>query len=908
MRGGGLRAVDVYRALLWCYPGRFRDEYGAEMADVFTEQLREARLHAGPRGAAAIWAGTLVDLIPSAVREHRHVIRQDLRHAVRILAANPGFTAVAVLSLALGIGANGAIFSLLNSVMMSTLAVRNPHELVMLTDTGASGVSVGSQSGDRALLTYTEFRQLQAERGTFASLMASGSALQRISARVAGREPEEIAVRLVSMSYFATLGVPARLGQIFDDGPEPAEGSVPYAVISHEYWQRQFGGQPDVLGRTIAFRDGAVSVIGVAPASFLGETVGERPDVWVPLAMQAVVLPGRAWLRDQPGNVEKVMWLHAFGRLEPGVTLERAQTHANVIFQQGLADYYSSVGDASTRARFLDQRLRLREAATGASSLRDSFAEPLYVLLGAAGLVLLIACSNLGNLLLARTTTRHREMAVRLALGATRGRLMRQLLTESLCLATLGGLVGLAMAVLLRQGLLRLVSDSIALPVAFDHRVLGFVFGLTLVAGLLLGLLPALRITKTQAVTGLREQGRGIAGSVAWLRVGKLVVVGQLALSLPLLVGAGLLVRTLINLQQIDLGYPKDDVLTVRVDGEAAGYDPVRQAIAFDALLARIRAMPAVRAATYSNNGLFAGSDSGDEIIVDGYTSTGRDDRGSRYDQVGPGYFSTLGIPVVLGREITEQDRAGGQTVGVINEAFAKRFFAGRNPLGLRVTLAYAEQRHPFEIVGVVRDSRQNRLRGDIEHRLYVPATQPAASITSVSFIIRPRGEVSSLLTDVRRVIQQAEPKMVVADAGPLSAALDRRVVQDRLLARLSIAFGVVAVLLAAIGLYGVLSYGVARRTQEIGVRKALGAQHVALIAMIVRETGWLVLLGLIAGSAVSAGALRLISSRLYGLSPTDPLTFAGAIAGLALVAGLATWLPAYRASRVDPLVALRQE
>jgi putative ABC transport system permease protein len=315
-----------------------------------------------------------------------------------------------------------------------------------------------------------------------------------------------------------------------------------------------------------------------------------------------------------------------------------------------------------------------------------------------------------------------------------------------------------------------------------------------------------------------------------------------------------------------------------------------------------------VRAATYSNNGLFQGSDNGDQIVVEGYTPKGRDDTGSRYDQIGPGYFSTLGVQVLLGREIMEEDRAGGRTVCVINETFARRFFEGRNPIGVHVTQQYADERHSYEVVGVVRDARQNRLRAEIEHRFYVPATQPAAAISAVTFIIRPRGDASTVLADVRRVIQQTEPKMPIGRAGTVIDAIDERIVQDRRLARLSIAFGVVAVLLASMGLYGVLSCGVARRTNEIGIRKALGARHGTLVAMILRETGWLLLAGLIAGGALSAAAIRLITSRLYGLSPGDPATFVAATAGLALVAVIATLMPAYRASRVDPLVALRYE
>src|SRR5262245_12640755 len=549
-----MTAADVYRALLWCYPSQFRHEYGGEMVGAFSEQMRDARHTSGRLAQAGVWMTTLADILPTALREHTHVIRQDLRYALRILIGNPGFTVVAVLSLALGIGANTAIFSLLNSVLFSRLPVKDPQALVILTDPATQGVAIGADVGEggRSLVTYTEFRQLQEQTETFTSLMASQSSLSRTNARVDGGEPEDLAVRLVSASYFPTLGVTPVLGRTFDATREPAEASMPFAVLSYEFWQRRFAGRPDVLDKTLTFRGGIVSVIGVMPPGFFGETIGERPDAWVPLVMQSAVMPGRAWLLDQPGSFEKVMFLHAFGRLRPGVSLERAQANVNVVFQQGLAGYYGTLANEAHRKRFLNQHLVLRPAATGASSLRDDFAQPLQVLLGAAALVLLIACSNLGNLLLARTTARNREMAVRLALGASRGRLTRQLLTESLCLAMLGGVSGLATGFVLRAGLLRLVSDNaIAMPAALDLRVLAFVLGLTLVCGLFLGLLPAMRVTNAEAITGLREQGRGIAGSVAWLRIGKAVVIGQLALSLPLLVGAGLPVRALVNLQRV---------------------------------------------------------------------------------------------------------------------------------------------------------------------------------------------------------------------------------------------------------------------------------------------------------------------------------------------------------------------
>jgi predicted permease len=899
-----MRGADVYRVLLRCYPAPFRREYGDEMVWAFDAELRDAR-RAGVAARLAIWARTLRDLVPTAFREHRHVLMQDIRHAIRILRASPGFTLVAIASLALGIGANTAIFSLLNQVLLTTLPVREPQALVLFTNPESQGIGIGSQSGERSLMTYQEFLALQRSATTLSSVMAASSSLQRVPARLDGAEPEELPISVVSTSYFSTLGVAAAVGRTFEGAREPAEGAVPHAVISHELWQRRFGGRADVIGRPIALREGTFQIIGVAPASFLGETVGQRPDAWLPLANLPQILPGRPWLHDIPGTVEKVMWLQVFGRLRPGASLEAASAEANVAFRQELSAFYAALPDAEGRRGFMNQRLTVRPAAGGASAVTD-FANPLLVLLGGAGIVLLIACANLGNLLLSRTTARAREVAVRLALGAGRGRLVRQLLTESLCLAVAGGACGLLLAIVLRQALLQLLVDPIALPAAGDARVRSFVVALTLVVGLLLGLLPALRITKTAVIGGLREQGRGIAGSAAWLRIGRAVVVGQLALSLPLLVGAGLLARTLINLQRVDLGYATADLLTVRVDAQSAGYDPQRQAQALEDLLGRLRTVPGIGGVTFSNNGIFGGSDNGDEITVEGYTPKGDGDRGSSYDAVGPGYFSTLGVPVLIGREITEQDRAGGAQVCVINETFARRFFAGRHPIGLHVTQRYADQSHTYEVVGVVRDSRQNRLRGPVEHRFYTPATQPAASINAVSYIIRPRGDAGAVLGAVRKTIQAAEPRMAVTRAVAVEEQVGRRLSQDRMMAQLSIAFGAVAALLAALGLYGVLSYGVTRRTRELGVRKALGAQHGTLMAMILRETGWLLAGGLVLGAALAAGAVTLIASRLYGLSPADPLTFVVAVGALGIVALAATWLPAHRASRVDPLTALR--
>lgn len=897
--------VRLYRTLLWCYPAPFREEYGAEMVSAFGAQVREARQQGGWWPETSVWLRTLTDLFRTASREHSHMIGQDVRYAFRTLASQPGFAAVAVLSLALGIGANTAIFSLLHSVLMSALPVRDPQGLVMLTDPASSGVGHGSQSNDRALLTHTEFEQLRDRTSVFSSLMAAQSQLERVSARVAGGVPEEIRYRLVSAEYFSTLGVPAWLGRAFS----PADDrTAPLAVLSHQFWQRRLGGRPDVAGTRVAIHQGVFTVVGVMPASFFGETVGERPDLWLPLSLQPVVLPGRDWLHDQPGTVEKTMWLHVFGRLQPGTTLESAQSAANVVFQQGLAAHYGSALTPDRAKTFLNQRLRLRPAVTGASQLRGQVAEPLTLLQAAAGVVLLITCANLANLLLARATGRLRETSVRLALGAGRSQLIRQSLTESLVLAGLGGVAGMAAAWALRVGLLHLASGRVDLPLTADVRVLGFAFALTLLTGLILGLLPTLRMLGADTMAGLREQGRGLTGSSAWLRTSRSLVAGQLALSLPLVLAAALLVQTLLHLQHVNLGYPMDRLLMVDVDARTAGYPESSQFRLYQQVLALLQAVPGVRDATWSNNGLFTGSDSGDSVRVEGYTPTGQGDGNSRYEHVGPRYFSALGIPLLLGREITERDQSTGPKVCVINEAFAKRFFAGRNPLGLHVTQLFGNQRNTFEVVGVARDARSRSLRDAVEHRYYVPAAQPIFAQDSVTFAIRTVGEPSAILNAVRRAVLSINPNLPVTDARPLNQLVDERMAQDRLLARLSTAFGVVALLLAAIGLYGVLSYGVARRTNEIGIRKALGAPQGAVMAMILRETGVLLAVGLVAGIALSAAGGRLITSRLYGTVPTDPATLAGGVAVLAAVALLAAWLPARRASRVDPVIALRYE
>ncbi len=833
---------------------------------------------------------------------------QDLRYARRTMAARPGFTAVAVLSLALGIGADTAIFGLWNGVLHASLpAVSEPGQLVMLSNPDEAGSWTGRLEGTRSWLTYGEFEQLRDHADAFSAVMASQSSFSTWQVRVDGGAWEEASGRLVSGGFFQVLGVGPAIGRLFTTAEDHAD--APYAVISHSYWQRRFGGRSDVLGQALTIRKAAVTIVGVAPAGFVGETSGQQPDFWLPLRMQPTVLPGRDRLHDTPPL--KAMWLHVFGRLKPHVTAAQAEAQANSVFRSGLESFYGAIASPERRREFLNQRLEVRPARRGASATRHEFSQSLTALLAAVGVLLLIACSNLANLLLARGAARKPEIALRLWLGAGRGRLVRQLVTESLALAAIGGVAAIPVAYSLHGALARMIAKSdphFYMRFGLNPLVLIFLAAATVAAALLFGVFPAWQVTRADAeAAGLQDRSRGTVGSFGQQRSGRFLVSLQLALSLPLLVGAGLLVRTAHNLQRTDLGFPSERLLLVNVDLAEAGYEGARRDRVLAELVEQIRRIPGVRAASFSQLGVFSGGESSNTIDVEGYTPKGDDDRGSALDVVGPGYFSTLGVPLRLGREIQETDRDDATTVCVINEAFAKRFFERRNPLGMRITLVHDDHRTSYQVVGVAKDARTQGLRGDIEPRYFVSMKQRLSSAASPTFIIRTASETGAVLPGVRRAIQAVDAALPIDSATSLEEQMAPLTAQDRTIAQLAVVFGCVALTLAAIGLYGVLSYGVARRTGEIAIRIALGAQSGRVISMILRETIGLVGVGLALGGGLAYAASRLIDSRLYGVAPQDPLTLASAIGLLLMVAVGAAYLPALRASRVDPMTALRQ-
>ena len=833
---------------------------------------------------------------------------QDLRYALRTMAARPGFTAIAVLSLALGLGADTAIFGLWNGVLRASLpAVRDPEGLVILSNPDESGSWTGRTQGPRSWLTYGEFEQLNdpAHAGAFSALMASQSDLQTWQVRFDGDAPEEASGRLVSGGFFEVLGVRPAIGRLFTAAGERSD--APDAVISYSCWQRRFGGRADVLGRRLAIHNAVLSIVGVAPPGFIGETSGQRPDLWLPLRMQPMLLPGRDRLHDVPPK--KTMWLHVFGRLKPGMTLPRAEAQANAVFHAALESFYGAAASGSRRDEFLDQRLQVRPAARGASAARHEFSQSLTALLAAVGLLLLIACANLANLLLARGAARRPEMAVRLSLGASRARLIRQLVTESLALAAFGGAAAIAVAYVLHGALVSMMAKSnpdFAMGFTLDPMVLAFLVASTVAAALLFGVLPAWQVTKTDAGATLREQSRGAVGSLRQLRSGRLLVSLQLALSLPLLVGAGLLARTVYNLQHANLGFPAARLLLVRVDLREPGYAGARRDRLLRKLPGEIERIPGVRAASFSELGVFSGGESSATIEVEGYEPKGSADRESALDVVGPRYFSALGVPMRLGREILEEDLGAGMNVCVINEAFAKRFFDRRNPVGMRITLVNDESRATYQVVGIANNARTHGLRGDVEPRFFLPAKRDSSS-DSPTFLIRAAGNGGPLLEAVREGIRSVDPAVPIIQATSIERQMAPLTAQDRATAQLAVVFGCVALALAAIGLYGVLSYGIARRTGEIAIRIALGAQAGSVISMILSETIGLVAVGLGLGGAMAIAASRLIHSRLYGVAPEDPITLTLATGLLLIVAFAAAFVPAARAARVDPMTALRQ-
>ncbi len=869
--------------------------------------------------------GAFMDALWLQPRRMEDEMFQDLRYGARMLFKSKGFTAVAVLSLALGIGANTAIFSLLDTALLKMLPVKNPQELVlfkwlssdklMFRSHDGSGIERDEATGMRrgTSFSYPAFEQFRDQNQTLADVFAF-ALLRQLNVSVDGRA--EIAEgQIVSGGYHAGLGVTAFLGRTLTSEDDKA-GSAAAAAISHRYWQRRFGGDPSAIGKAVSLNGAAFAIVGVTQPEFFGALEIERaPDITVPMAFQPQVRPTSSPLLSDARN----WWAHVIGRLKPGVNERQALADLNLILQQHAAAERSSL-----RAEYDLPRLSLEPGGQGLTQTRSRYSQPLAILMAAAGLALLIACLNVANLLLARAATRQKEIAVRLSLGASRFRLVRQLLTESLLLALMGGALSLVFAYWGKDALLALRvwgRGGMALDLNLDLRALGFTAAVSVLTGILFGLAPALRATRVDLTPALKD-GAGRATS-ARSRLNKGLVVAQVALSLLLLIGAGLFVRTLRNLAQIDVGFNRENLLIFRVNPGVSGYRGERLTNLYQQMLERIEALPGVRSATLLQNTLLGSGVGGGNIYVQGYDSQPNEKLLADTQYVAPNFFDAMEIAILKGRRFTPQENEQAPKVAVINQALARRYFANRDPIGQHLSIGavnydksgkmIGSDNPPIEIAGLARDSKYNTLRGEIQPSIYLPYRQRQYGIsTEMTCTVRTAGDPAAMTAAIRNALQSIDANVPPFAVKTQNEQIAEQMAQPRLFASLSSFFGLLAMALASIGLYGVMSYTVARRTHEIGIRMALGAQGGDVLRMVLRETLLLVVVGLVIGLAAAVATARLIESSLlsllFGLTATDPLTLAIATLLLLTVATVAGWLPARRAARVDPLVALRHE
>ncbi len=838
---------------------------------------------------------------------------QDARYGLRMLRKSPGFTAVAVLTLALGIGANTAIFSLIDAVMLRSLPLKNPQELVQLewVSGGAWPTGTITSGYGGSSFSYPCFEQLRPRSSSFSSVLAFanlGFDKPNVNINVGG-EPRFGSGMMVSGSFFSGLGVTPILGRAIDDEDEKP-GAPLAAVISYTFWTRQFARNPSALGATIKLNDVPFTIIGVAPPEFFGLDAGRAPDVWIPIIDRTELRP---WSSPPPSGESMRLsnhwwWINIMGRLKPGVSEAQARSATDAIFQA------TSVASLNLKPGSPEvPRADLISASHGLNRLRQRFSQPLLVLMVVVGLVLLIACANVAGLLLARATARRKEISVRMALGASRARLVRQLLTESMLLSGIGGATGLLFASWFSDALVRLISSG-GTPIVLDVRpnpvILAFTAGAAVCTGALFGLAPAFRGTHVDVTPAMKDSGAMLAGSRSGrVSLSKSLVVTQVALSLLLLVGAGLFLRTLENLRDQEFGFDRNHMLMFGVDPMQAGYSGARINGLYTKLLGALRSIPGVRSASISQLGLITGWQNSGPIYVDGFTSKSEDDSFADWNAVGSNFFETVGVHRLFGRGIEERDIGGASRVAVVNETLARHFFGGANPIGRHFNPGTEhDMKNDYEIIGVVQSAKYADVREVPPPTFYIPYTlnppRPGGMYFEVNTALNP----SAMVAAVRTAVRQVDSDLPVFDLKTQDAQIDESLMQERLFAQLSGFFGALAVLLAGIGLYGLLSYAVTQRLREIGIRMAFGALPRDVLRLVIQQGIGLTLVGLAIGIAAALAFTRLIGSFLYGVQTTDPLTFFAVSLLLLVVAFLACYIPARRAMRVDCMVALRYE
>jgi len=837
------------------------------------------------------------------------MLLQDVRFGIRMLLKKPAFTLIAVLSLALGIGANTAIFSLLDVVMLKSLPVQEPEKLVLFGKGESMGVTNGFPNDSWDLFSYPFYREVQKHPDVFSGVAAvlslPWSVHGTLNTNGSKGEIEKIDAQLVSGTYFSVLGVNASLGRTLTDADDQNPGAHPVAVISHAWWERRFAHDQAVVGKTFSIDEVTYTIIGVAPKEFFGTTVGQLPDIWVPLAMEQK-MPPAYWNGREDKSFQSLILI---GRLRNGVSTEQASAAVNLLFKQSLQELVGAQPSAERLQDIQRARIELTPASRGLSELRREFSLSLKILMAVVGLVLLIACANVANLSLSQAAARRKEFAVRLAVGAGRGRLIRQLLTESVLLASMGGLAGIMLAWWGSRVLVLMASasaEAVPLDVTPNLRILGFTLVASLLSAIIFGTVPALRASRIEPNSSLKA-GTGAARTTLQSPLGKALVVAQVALSLLLLVGAGLFVRTLINLHNVASGFNQENVVLFQVDTAAAGYKEgdVRLAGLLREVEEKVKTVPGVQAASFSFFVFNQGAWTSKVFTRDQGPPEGQS-RIVRNNVVGPDYFTTMGIPLMLGRGFGPLDTDKSQKVAVISEAMAQRFFPNSSPLGKRFGIDGPKSLEQLEIIGVVKDAKYGTLTEEMRPMAYYPHAQRSQPLSN--FVVRFSGAPEPQIPQVREAIGQVNRNLPIDDVVTLSEHVGRSLVQQKLIARLASFFGLLALLLACVGLYGVMSYAVARRTNEIGIRMALGAQRASVLWLVLREALTLVLVGLVIGLLTSFAATKTASTLLFGLKPNDPLTVTLATSLLVVVATFAGYLPARRAARVDPITALRDE
>jgi len=828
---------------------------------------------------------------------------QDFQYSFRTLRKSPVFLAVAVVSLALGIGANTAIFTLINQLILQPLPVKDPEQLVMLA---GRGKHYGGNNGpDR--ISYPMYREIRDQNQVFSAMFCTYPST--VSATFQGGT-ELIGVDFVSGNYFPALGVGAAVGRVFTASDDLIQGGHPLAVLSYGYWRARFGADPGIVGKQIVANGRALTIIGVSRAGFDGVEPGRAPQIRIPISMKDD-LPRGEFSRL---NNDRFRWAQVFGRLKPGMTREKAQAGLQPLFHQILNREVTEAPFAKAspfvKQEFLKMWMEVMPGSKGRSNLRKTYSKPLFALMAIVGLVLLIACSNLANLLIARASARQKEIAVRLALGAGRGRLIRQLLVESLMLATVGGSLGVGLAVMIDQGLIDFLPSGhtpLSLSSTPDWTVLGFTFAVSLLAGTLFGLVPALQSTRPELANTLKDEAGGVLrGGSAGLRKG--LVVAQVSLSLLLLIGAGLFLQSLRNLKTLNPGFEVKNLLAFDVDPTMSRYDPKWSADYYRRLSERLSALPGVKAHTFAVIPLLEDNEWDNWVTIEGYSAK-QDERPDPHMQYcSPGFFKTLKIRLLAGRDFDDRDGAGAPKVGIVNQKFVKKYFGGADPVGRHVGMGIDPgTKTDIQIVGVVADTKYESMRDDVPYELYIPSEQKGFADGETVYV-RTSGDPTNLFNTLRAEVRAVDASVPMYDMRTLDHQVEISLLTERLLSTLSSVFGCLATLLAALGLYGVMAFMVARRTREIGIRMALGAGQGSVVWMVLRETLTLAGIGVAIGLAGAYGVTRLIQAQLFGVEPTDLLTMAAASLGIAAVTTLAGYIPARRATGIDPMSALRWE